>query len=183
MSIGARPIGLILFVIVAVGASAVLFGQSVRANQACAEDLARFDALQLAATEVRALRTTAERLRRHQESSAPRLATASSEVLAAAGLPTATLASLSPESAATERIEKAFLTRTRATLTLSPITLPQFGRFLDVWRQRLPGWTVARVDLEPRRETAASTPGGGDLPLRAVIAVESTKWDAKGSVK
>lgn len=122
--------------------------------------------------------------REHPDS--PKLAPAVSAGLAAAGLPASTLASLSPESASLESAgdsaAAARIVRKRATLVLTPITLPQLGRFLQTWHDRasesseagFDDWTFARLDLEPRTDTntAANAPGS-DLPLRVVMSIES----------
>lgn len=103
-----------------------------------------------------------------------------SDALAAAGLPSGTLSSLSPESATTQRATpgSAMTIRKRATLTLAPITLPQVGKFLATWRAQEPAWSVASVDLAP--EGSRVSPTGGDLPLRAVVVIE-TVMPAEGS--
>lgn len=95
------------------------------------------------------------------------------DALAAAGLPSATLSSLSPESATRQRVtpEGPMTVRKRATLTLAPITLPQVGKFLAQWRAQEPAWSVAGVDLGP--EGGRVAPTGGDLPLRAVVVIET----------
>lgn len=121
------------------------------------------------------------------DSPAPQLAPAVSGALASCGLPAAALSSLSPES---ESIEQAAgaphavrMIRARATLVLTPVTLPQLGRFLQAWRERSPRWTVTRLDIEPRFATAGQAAGqaaaspGADLPLRVVIGIESLSLD------
>lgn len=102
------------------------------------------------------------------------------DALAAAGLPSGTLSGLSPESATTQRATptSAMTMRKRATLTLAPITLPQVGKFLATWRAQEPAWSVAGVDLAP--EGSRVVPTGGDLPLRAVVVIE-TVMPAEGS--
>jgi len=95
-------------------------------------------------------------------------------VLADAGIPGSALASLSPESQparGASGFDQALLIRRRATMTLASITLPQLGRFLDAWGHRQPAWTVTNIDIAP--DQRGSVTPGGDLPLRAVIVIES----------
>lgn len=90
-----------------------------------------------------------------------------------AGLPASSLASLSPEAESQLAGQTGLrVSRRRATLTLSGVTLPQVGRFLDAWRSTEPAWTPASIDLSPVGGKAPEA--GGDLPLRAVIAIEIT---------
>jgi hypothetical protein len=98
--------------------------------------------------------------------------------LARAGLPASALQGLSPEA---ETLTSAHCFRERATVTLTGITLPQVGGFLDAWRTGEPEWTVSSIDLSPLDRglgSAAGRPGtqtgnvGSDLPLRAVITLE-----------
>lgn len=117
----------------------------------------------------------------------PKLTAAVSGALAAAGLPASTLASLSPESENAEILNpgaggaggkggdggvRIALARRRATLVLTPVSLPQLGRFLSAWRDRAPQWTPVRIDLEPRQDGKAQAAPGSDLPLRVTIAIE-----------
>lgn len=89
-----------------------------------------------------------------------------------AGLPATSLASLSPEAESRATVQPGIhVSRRRATLTLSGVTLPQVGRFLDAWRSAEPAWTPASIDLSPGGGKAPEA--GGDLPLRAVIAIEA----------
>lgn len=90
-----------------------------------------------------------------------------------AGLPAGALAGLSPEAEAVIADQGGVrVARRRATLTLSGVTLPQVGKFLDAWRSAEPVWTPVSIDLSP---IGGKPPeAGGDLPLRAVIAIEST---------
>jgi len=91
-------------------------------------------------------------------------------ILADAGLPRDSLASLSPETQ--QNLSNTTLARRRASLTLSPVTLPELGRFLDHWRQAEPAWTVTAIDLNPQRQSVSTV--GGDLPLRVLITLETT---------
>lgn len=88
-----------------------------------------------------------------------------------AGLPASALASLSPEAESQLGGQPGLrVSRRRATLTLSGVTLPQVGRFLDAWRSAEPAWTPASIDLSPAGGKVPEV--GGDLPLRAVITIE-----------
>lgn len=103
-----------------------------------------------------------------------------SAALAAAGLPASALANLSPDSgiAVPGSAPGAGLTQLRAGLTLNDITLPQLGRFLAEWRHRQPAWTVTGIDLTPEQANAdAARAIGGDLPLQAVLIIESIVTD------
>ncbi len=101
------------------------------------------------------------------------LSTAASDVLAAAGVPAAALASVSP--AAESRIGPAGLggVRRRAVLTIAPLTLPQLGSVLSAWREVRQDWTIASIDLSPEPSGRNGPPVGSNLPLRAVITVET----------
>lgn len=97
-----------------------------------------------------------------------------SAALSAAGLPSSSLASLAPDNGAAVP-GSAELMQLRAGMTLSNVTLPQVGRFLSEWRRRQPSpgpaWTVTAIDLAP--EAGGDKAAGGDLPLRAVLNLES----------
>ncbi|MBX3405038.1 MAG: hypothetical protein KF699_16630 [Phycisphaeraceae bacterium] len=122
------------------------------------------------------------------------MAAAINDALAKAGIPSSALASFSPPSdpptspipAAVLRANAAAQTvtapiRRRAVLTLAPVTLPQTGSLLAAWREAHPDWFITSIDLVPepiaapssRRRDAAPIAPGADLPLRAVIALES----------
>jgi hypothetical protein len=103
---------------------------------------------------------------------APRVGAA----LSRCGLPASCLSSLSPETAVVVNEGSSHLRRQRATLALGSITLPQLGSFLNGWRTSEPDWGVTSIDLSPMAAGQnAST--GGDLPLRAVLVVESMYAD------
>lgn len=111
---------------------------------------------------------------------APRVSAA----LSACGLPATAMASLSPEAESAVAAAGAgdlSARRTRAVMTLAPVTLPQLGSFLEAWRSREPEWGVSSIDLSPQSGKEGG-PGavGGDLPLRAVIGVESVFVDQSG---
>lgn len=166
------------------------------AGRIAEREVARFQQVSAEARELVALRSA--HTSRHGSSAAadappPKLSPAITTALASSGLPAQTLASLSPESATRERIDGAgtlnspftSLIRRRATLVLTPLTLPQLGRFLDTWRkQGAPEasgavgepWVISRIDVEPRRD-GQPTPGA-DLPLRATLVMESVSLEA-----
>ncbi|MBC7834178.1 MAG: hypothetical protein H7Y88_03640 [Phycisphaerales bacterium] len=102
------------------------------------------------------------------------LATRLSTVLSSCGIPASSLSSLTPDTTA-QAAPGTVAVRRRAGLTLTGITLPQIGRFLDAWRTAEPAWVAASIDVTPehqRTPPAPGGPGGGDLPLRAVISLE-----------
>lgn len=112
--------------------------------------------------------------------------------IAAAGLPSTTLSSLSPESSANDgghdRFSAVRIDRRRAVLTLGSVTLPQLGRFLAAWREREPEWTVTSIDVTPMnigdggssskdRSGGVQVAPGGDIPARVIIAIE--RWSIR----
>jgi hypothetical protein len=105
-----------------------------------------------------------------------------SAALASCGQPASSVASVSPESESSMGETDLHARRTRAVVTLSGVTLPQLGSFLGAWRAREPAWTIASVDLAPQTGSGgAAVPGaGGDLPLRAVIEIETMFVDQGG---
>lgn len=88
-------------------------------------------------------------------------------VLATCGLPASAVQNFSAEPS--RRDAREGVHRERASLVLGQVTLPQAGRFLAAWRDAEPGWVVTSIDLSP----GGTTPGGGDLPLRALLTLES----------
>jgi hypothetical protein len=72
--------------------------------------------------------------------------------------------------------------RTRAVLTLAPLTLPQLGGFLAAWHSREPQWTVSSIELSPQpgNQAQSAAAPGGDLPLRAVLGLETLFVDQGG---
>jgi hypothetical protein len=122
--------------------------------------------------------------------SADALAPRVSAALAAAGLPAATLSSLSVQSdpegagpgapAGSLRIQ-----RRRATLVLAQPTLPQLGAFLQSWRTREPTWTITSIDAAPEPSSRADkpTPPGADLPLHIVLSLESLSLVPAGGTR
>jgi hypothetical protein len=108
-----------------------------------------------------------------------------SAALTSCGLPASSVASVSPESESALGETDLHARRTRAVVTLTGVTLPQLGNFLGAWRAREPAWTVASIDLSPQNGQGAAGSGsgsgaGGDLPLRAVIGIETMFVDQGG---
>lgn len=105
-----------------------------------------------------------------------------SAALSAAGLPPTAMSSVSPEAESPLGESDLKARRTRAVLTLAPVTLPQLGGFLAAWRLREPQWTVSSIELAPQTgsgQSGAAAPGA-DLPLRAVIGLETLFVDQGG---
>lgn len=102
------------------------------------------------------------------------LATNLGQTLAACGIPPQALVNVAPQPETPLHGETggADLRRQRATFMLTPVTLPQLGAFLELWRTREPYWTVASIDVSPET-THGRPPTGGDLPLRAAITVDA----------
>lgn len=188
---------LIAWVIAIAAIAAVLAPMTARARRAEARAdsaLAVFTAVAADARELDRLRVGRDN---HVDQAGPeaapvQLAPAVSATLAACGLPASVLSSLSPESESIEQVaprdgsasppQTVRLIRKRATLVLTPITLPQLGRFLHDWRGRSPDWTVARLDVEPRGagEKGAGVTPGADLPLRVTLSIESLRAAERG---
>jgi hypothetical protein len=120
------------------------------------------------ATHLVSLRRAAPEVPERQESGlAPRVAGA----MSAAGLATSVLQSLSPDSRSGE--PGARVSRQRATLSLSGLSLPQVGKFLDAWRTAEPHWIVSSIELSPiAASNGLPSALGTDLPLRAVVTIE-----------
>lgn len=162
--------------------------RAVRARRAGSVQLAAARTLARSASELARLRAESP-IGRAPPPGGPTLTARVSAALAAAGLPVSALDSLSPESQNIERAtDAADLVRRRATMVLTPVTLPRLGRFLAEWHDGSPEWTPTRIDLEPiiadagpSRRAPAPSPGSGpgsanpgaDLPLRVTVAVES----------
>jgi len=69
--------------------------------------------------------------------------------LAAAGLPPTSLVTFQADVDQTAESESRILHRS-ARLTLSNITLAQFGRFLSIWRSRRPEWVPIAITISPQ---------------------------------
>jgi hypothetical protein len=159
--------------LVAVAGTGSSLVQAARAGAQVRQELARFQNLRGSAIDLVSLRQAGIRPAPGSKPAAT-LTAMIGEALAACGLPAATLSNLSPESESIDRTDpRAVLVHKRATLTLTPLTLPQLGRYLEEWREGRPEWTVSRIDLEPRRDLAHAP--GSDLALRVIIAVETVR--------
>lgn len=149
---------------------------ALRANARMDRELAKLATAKLQAEEIDRLRVQSP-----PWTTRPRpggeLATRIAEALAAASLPATALASLSPgietDAGGGSGLKAK---RRRVVLTLGGVTLPQVGGFLAAWRELEPGWIVANVELvqDPSQRPPA---GGGDMPLRATIALEALYAD------
>jgi hypothetical protein len=93
-----------------------------------------------------------------------------------AGLPIASLVTVSPEQAQAGLGRGASgVVKQQATLTLNGLTLPQVGSLLALWRGRSQRWTVTAIDISPMPSAGAPVSGsiGADLPLRIHLTLES----------
>lgn len=179
---------LILLLLPAMGVAAV---QLFAARAARAESRSAMNRLEATLGQVRTIETLNTRTASWAQRGRPSLAqggltTAVNEALASAGLPAASLASLSPAaempialrpSAASGSGEAntpgLAAVRQRALLTLAPISLPQVGRFLSAWREAHPDWIVSTIDFSPEPPGRREPSPGSDLPLRVVITLET----------
>jgi hypothetical protein len=89
------------------------------------------------------------------------------DVLVEAGLAPALLTNLAPGA---ETSVGPCYRRQAARLTLEPITLPDLGRLLNVWRSTRPEWTIASITVSPQivRQTGANQPDAADTSTRTV---------------
>jgi hypothetical protein len=170
---------LILLLLPAMGVAAVQF---FAARAARAESRSAMNRLEATLGQVRTIETLNTRTASWAQRGRPSLAqggltTAVNEALAAAGVPAAALASLSPaaEMPVTSQAGSSGLVavRRRASLTLAPISLPQVGRFLGAWREAHPDWTISAIDFSPEAPGRREPSPGSDLPLRVVITLET----------
>lgn len=106
--------------------------------------------------------------------------------LATAAVPIATMTSLSsdPESFVTMegRTDARYL-RQGVRLTLEPITLPAFGRFLNTWRQANPEWTVSSIQIGQATSNQLNSKtipanSGINLPVRVFMTFETVYADS-----
>jgi hypothetical protein len=157
-------------------ALAVAAPGGARAHAAAKRELVALRATTAHAHELASLRSRLAHQVTEPQGGAGTLAERVAAALAEAGLPSSALQGVSPES----RVGgggSSGVTRRRATLTLAG-TLPQIGRFLDAWRNREPAWTATGIDLAPERPGDAPAPApGGDLPVRAVLTIESIAFE------
>jgi hypothetical protein len=172
-----------LWVLAVIGSAATLAwsGRSaLQARDSARQELGRLAIVQGQAEQIRQLQSAAPAWTDAGKPAAGLTARVGA-VLQAAGLPTAALSSLSPEAESLTGSDQVRVHHRRATLTLGGVTLPQTGAFLDAWRQLEPAWTVASVDLGPESNRGnAPAAAGGDLPLRAVIALEAVYVEESG---
>jgi hypothetical protein len=108
------------------------------------------------------------------------LASAVSAALSSSGLASSNLSSLSPESESAVSVAGLKVRRQRATLTLTQVTLPQLGGFLDAWRRREPAWVCTSIEIAAEGGKPAGISPGGDLPLKAVLAIETLRVQGAG---
>jgi hypothetical protein len=123
------------------------------------------------AREIAAIRAAAPpESRRHRPP--PGLASRVADVVSRAGLPQSALQNLSPETEAAA--DTSGLRKQSMKITLDGLTLPQLGRFLEVWRATQPLWMVASIDITPTSSKTRSAPGQAvDRQLRAVLGIET----------
>jgi len=117
----------------------------------------------------------------HEKQPETVLVSAVSTTLVAAGMPSSTLTSLTPDSA-TAAEGSAFslggspFRRQGARLTLEPLNLSQLGRFLSRWRDAQPRWIVRTIELSPR---PPSKRGDATDELSAQLVLETAFLDRR----
>lgn len=89
------------------------------------------------------------------------------DVLVEAGLAPALLTNLAPEA---ETSVGPRYRRQAARLTLEPVTLPDLGRFLKVWRSTRPEWTVVSITISPQilRQSGTNQPDAANTTASTV---------------
>jgi hypothetical protein len=158
---------------ISVGAIGIAARDCTRARSKATTELARLSTVTPQVREIAALRSAAPSWSARAKPGTA-LAPTAAAAIASSGLPPSALSNVSPEAQTTVGDGQFKAVRQRATITLTSVTLPDIGRFLDAWRLAEPDWTIAGVDLSPVGDTRRMTPTpGSDLPLRAVIIVES----------
>jgi len=165
-----RPGPVILWACTVITGAGVLAWSMDRAHAAHSEADIERAALRQTREQLKQLASMPSAIGSHASDDNRTLAARVASVLADSGLPRDRLDSLSPESQQ-PLSNNTTLARRRASLTLSPVTLPELGRFLDHWRQAERAWTVTAIDLNPQRQSASTV--GGDLPLRVLITLET----------
>jgi hypothetical protein len=156
---------------VAGGAAGVGGARQWNARSRAQSELVTLAALRQQSAELTALRAGAPtwtRQGRPPTGLTPRITAA----LAACGMPASVMSSVSPEAESALGEADLRARRSKAVLTLAPVTLPQLGAFLEAWRSREPQWTVGGIELWPQSAGAKAESAGGDLPLRAVLGLE-----------
>lgn len=97
-----------------------------------------------------------------------------STALGKAGIPTTRLAEVAPEPetglvSSAAGTNAADLRRQAVRLTLQPVSLPEIGRFLHIWRAERPEWTISGIEV-----TRAGPPEVGIEPkLRCLITLSA----------
>lgn len=97
------------------------------------------------------------------------------DALVEAGVPTQSLKEVSPGEDASVKVEGAAGNYRRQSMrvTLEAVTLPQTGRFFDVWRSRQPEWTVTSIQITP--VTGKDQPRqAAQRPIRVQLVMEAT---------
>jgi hypothetical protein len=165
----------VLALAVSMGSLAYAAREYTRARAQARAELAQLNLISPQAREVALLRASAPvwASRTPPETA---LAPAAAAVVAGCGLPASALANVAPQAPARVGEGQFAAMRQRATITLTNVTLPEVGRFLEAWRQAEPDWIVTGIELSPQQRGNA-TPGA-DLPLRAIITIEALFSDA-----
>ena len=161
----------------AVGGPAVAWRARAVAHERAVAEERRAELLHAKAAELLRLRAGRPALpgATHEEGSfAPRVVSA----LAAAGVPASTLVSFTPRSQRIVASSGESLTRRSAAVALSPVSLPDLGKFLDAWRRAEPAWVVSSIDVSP--DAAARAAPGADLPLRVNLTLEMVHAEPTG---
>lgn len=109
-----------------------------------------------------------------------------SDSLATCGLPPTVMQNLvSQPGVSVNGTTGAAIKRRTASVTLSPLTLPELGRFLESWHAREPGWIVAAIDLTPLTAASPATenagPGDAAALVRAVLSIEALYVEQTGA--
>jgi hypothetical protein len=104
-------------------------------------------------------------------------------VLAACGLPASAMTSVSPEADTRLTVPEstARYLRSRVTLTLAGVTLPQLGSFLNGWRTAEPAWVPTALEITPTQPKEGFP--GGDRPLNITIVLEGLFEDDAGGAR
>ncbi len=94
------------------------------------------------------------------------------DALAAAGLPPASLVTFHADADQVADGEARILRRS-ARLSLSNLTLAQFGRFLSIWRSRRPEWLPISLTLSPQAMDSKET-GREYRTVQAPLTIQLT---------
>lgn len=136
--------------------------------------LHRRDAMVRDATEVeqlRALRPAISAGKRPQ----PNVYAHVTDALVESGLPAQLLKEVAPGEDGSVSVEGSMALHRRQSMRVAfePLTLPQLGQFLAVWRMRQPEWTCTTIQVTPVAERSAKT-SGVLRPLRVAMVMEAT---------